>query len=54
MVEAASGDVVGKRIGPLFDPRGVAIAPNDKFAYIFASVAKDGQTALYVVDISRS
>ena len=54
MVEAASGDVVGKRIGPLFDPRGVAIAPNDKFAYIFANKADGGSMALYVVDISRS
>jgi YVTN family beta-propeller protein len=54
MVEIASGKVVGQPIGPLPVPRAVAIAPNGKFAYVFANVSSGGPGGLYVVDISPS
>lgn len=51
MVDVASGNVVGKPIG-LSYPLAVAIAPNGKFAYVFANISSGGPGGLYVVDIS--
>jgi len=53
MVDIASGKVVGKRIGLTF-PTEVTIAPNGKFAYIFANVSNGGPGGMYVVDIGPS
>jgi YVTN family beta-propeller protein len=51
MIKSASGLVAGNQIVLPFT-RAIAIAPNGKFAYVFANVQDGGPGGLYVVDIS--